>query len=189
MLIIRILWFALGLTWLMAEINLARRSRNNAAAVAREIKTETNIWRVFGAGIAVAFVFKKLQWLPFPIAYIPRQALAFVLVCAGLALRYTAIKTLGGLFTTQVQIQNNHRLISTGPYRLIRHPAYSGILLAFTGIGIAFGDLLALLALTLPSLLAINSRVRLEEQWLGTIFDNSYRDYCQKTRKLIPWLY
>jgi protein-S-isoprenylcysteine O-methyltransferase Ste14 len=144
---------------------------------------------VFGAGIAIAFVFKHLQWLPFPIAYLPRQALAVVLVCAGLALRYAAIKTLGGLFTTQVQIQNNHRLINTGPYRFIRHPAYSGILLAFTGIGIAFGDLLALLALTLPSFLVINSRVRLEEQWLGTTFDNNYRDYCQKTRKLIPWLY
>jgi len=189
MLIIRILWFALGLIWLIAEIKLARRSRKNTAAVAREVRTETSIWLVFGAGISIAFVFKHLQWLPFPIAYLPRQALAVVLVCAGLALRYAAIKTLGGLFTTQVQIHNNHRLISVGPYRLIRHPAYSGILLAFTGVGIAFGDLLALLALTLPSFLAINTRITLEEQWLSSTFHNSYLDYCQNTRKLIPWLY
>jgi protein-S-isoprenylcysteine O-methyltransferase Ste14 len=134
-------------------------------------------------------MFKYLQWLPIPAPYLPRQCLAFVLAGGGLGLRFAAINSLGRLFSTRVQIHSNHQLITSGPYRAIRHPSYSGILLAFAGAGIAFGDVLALLILLIPGFMVINARVELEEQWLTRAFGEQYLNYCQRTQKLIPLVY
>lgn len=189
MLIVRVLWFIVGAAWVALEIRLAKNSRQSSAVLVKEAKTEVKLWFVLTGSLAIAFVFKILQWLPMPIPYLPRQALAIVLVGAGVSLRVAAIRTLGGLFSTQVQIYDNHRLVNDGVYRHIRHPAYSGVLLAFIGIGIAFGDVLALLVLIVPSFCAIRSRITLEEQWLMSAFGEQYRNYCLNTPKLIPWVY
>jgi protein-S-isoprenylcysteine O-methyltransferase len=69
---------------------------------------------------------------------------------AGLGLRWWAIAWLGRLFTFDVAIAADHRVIDTGPYRLIRHPAYTGSLLSFVGIGICGGNVVSLLLLVVP---------------------------------------
>ena len=64
--------------------------------------------------------------------------LAVVLFVAGLILRWWAIITLGRFFTVDVTIEKDHELIQRGPFRVVRHPSYTGVLLAFVGVALSF---------------------------------------------------
>jgi len=111
------------------------------------------------------------------------------LFVAGLGLRWLAIAWLGRLFTFDVAIAADHRVIDTGPYRLIRHPAYTGSLLSFLGIGICGGNAAALLVLVAPIALAFLRRIAIEEAALVAALGRDYADYASRTKRLIPYVY
>jgi protein-S-isoprenylcysteine O-methyltransferase Ste14 len=134
-------------------------------------------------------LFKTLAWIPIPLPYLPRQIVALILFLAGLCIRYAAVGRLGRFFTTNVSIHNEHVLIIDGPYRWVRHPAYTGLLLALVAAGVALGDAIALLLLTVPSFLAFKFRIAIEEKLLNKKFGTAYRDYSNSTAKLLPWLF
>jgi protein-S-isoprenylcysteine O-methyltransferase len=73
-------------------------------------------------------------------------------------------------------------------YRYVRHPAYTGMLMAFLGLGASFANWLSLVALMLPITLAGVNRVAKEEQALHAALGPAYADYCARTRRFIPWL-
>ena len=95
---------------------------------------------------------------------------------------------LGRRFSGLVAIQSGHTLVTTGIYRVIRHPSYLGLLL--TALGWAFGFRagvgLLLLALLAPPLI---SRMNAEERLLGMQFGDEYRAYAQRTSRLLPGIY
>ncbi len=107
----------------------------------------------------------------------------------GLAMRWYAIILLGRHFTTEVSIVADHKLIDTGPYRFLRHPSYTGILLQFLAIGIRSGNVLTLAILVLPMTVALLYRIRIEEATLTEAFGTRYIAYMQKTKRLIPFVY
>jgi protein-S-isoprenylcysteine O-methyltransferase Ste14 len=111
-----------------------------------------------------------------------------VLFGAGGILRLWPVFVLGRRFSGLVAIQPGHELVTSGIYRLIRHPSYLGFIVASLGWGLAFrsrvGVLLA--ALTVPVLLA---RIRAEEALLRSYFGAAYERYCARTWRLIPGLY
>lgn len=187
---IRILWLLLCLGWIGAEIRLARKTKARQTDIVHgETRSQTWLWGGALASLGLAFGFKQLAWLPIPIDYLPRQAVALLVFAAGLGLRYWAIKTLGQFFTTHPTIQHRHVLISCGPYRWLRHPAYSGLLLALAAAGLAMGDGLALFVVTVPVFLTFNYRIGIEERLLQQKFATEYREYRDSTWKLIPWLF
>ena len=108
---------------------------------------------------------------------------------AGLALRWYAILYLGRFFTVNVAISRDHRLIDTGPYRLIRHPSYTGALMAFLGLGVCIGNWASLAAMLIPTLLVFSWRIRVEEQALMAALGEPYRIYMQRTKRLVPAIY
>ena len=108
---------------------------------------------------------------------------------AGLGLRWWAIAWLGRLFTFDVSIAADHRVIDTGPYRLIRHPAYTGSLLSFAGIGICGGNVVSLPLLVVPITLAFLRRIAIEEAALVSALGPDYVDYSSRTKRLIPYVY
>jgi protein-S-isoprenylcysteine O-methyltransferase len=108
---------------------------------------------------------------------------------AGLALRWTAILTLRGAFTVDVAIAKDQRLVEHGIYRALRHPAYTGSLLAFLGMALVFGDWLAGLTLFLPITGAFLYRIGVEERALRSAFGEEYERYSRRTRRLIPFVY
>ncbi|MDZ4151094.1 isoprenylcysteine carboxylmethyltransferase family protein, partial [Methylicorpusculum sp.] len=106
-----------------------------------------------------------------------------------LALRASALLNLGRFFSTTVITHSEHQLIETGPYRWLRHPAYTGLLISFFAAGLAMGDMLALLVLLAPITFVLYQRIQIEEQWLLGHFGEAYTLYCLRTKALIPWLY
>jgi protein-S-isoprenylcysteine O-methyltransferase len=108
---------------------------------------------------------------------------------AGLGLRWLAIAWLGRLFTFDVAIAADHRVIDTGPYRLIRHPAYTGSLLSYMGLGLCAGNAVSLLVLVAPIAVAFLRRIAIEEAALASALGPGYVDYMGRTRRLIPFVY
>jgi protein-S-isoprenylcysteine O-methyltransferase Ste14 len=105
---------------------------------------------------------------------------------AGLALRTWAVRTLGRFFSVTVVIQPDHEVVDTGPYRWLRHPSYSGLLLAALGFGLALENWLSLLALTVLPAVGILIRIRAEEAALSSALGDAYRAYAARTDRLIP---
>jgi len=116
-------------------------------------------------------------------------ALALLLILAGAALRDWSIFTLGRYFRRQVTIEPDQPLIRTGPYRCLRHPSYTGILIAFTGIGLAVGSWLAAAVALTAVLIALLPRIHVEETALRRAFPSEYDEYANATSRLIPHLW
>jgi protein-S-isoprenylcysteine O-methyltransferase len=117
------------------------------------------------------------------------QAVGIACLLAGVWLRWYAMRTLGSLFTGKVTIRDGHRLIRTGPYALLRHPAYTGSLIAHLGLGLAFANWWSLAGSTLPYLGAVLYRITIEERVLAEAFGEAYHDHARATSRLVPWIY
>ena len=107
----------------------------------------------------------------------------------GMALRFWSVFTLGKAFRTTIEIDKDQKVVSNGPYKLIRHPSYSGWLLICCGYGIAVQNWLSLLAAVILPLVALLYRIRIEEAALVSSFGSEYLEYQKHTKKLIPWVW
>jgi protein-S-isoprenylcysteine O-methyltransferase Ste14 len=114
--------------------------------------------------------------------------LGVLLFAVGGALRLWPVFVLGHRFSGLVAIQPGHELVTSGVYRVVRHPSYLGLLVNSLGWAFAFRSAVGVLltALLLPPLLA---RIRAEEKMLRTQFDGEYDAYCSRTSRLLPGIY
>lgn len=111
------------------------------------------------------------------------------LMGAGIALRLYAITVLGPFFTTTVAIASEQTVIETGPYRLIRHPSYTGFLIILLGFGLILtNNWLSLLVIMGCALLAFSYRIKVEERVLLENLGASYQEYMRRTKRLIPFV-
>ena len=106
-----------------------------------------------------------------------------------MVVRFIAIRTLGRFFTVNLALHNNHNLIKTGLYKYIRHPAYTGSLLSFTGLGLSLNNWSSLVIIFIPVLVSFIYRINIEEKMLLQLFGEDYNLYKKYTKKLIPLLY
>ena len=112
-----------------------------------------------------------------------------LLMATGLALRFWAIRVLARFFTIDVNIQPGHELIRHGPYRLLRHPSYTGSLMTFLGFGLGLGNVWSLLVVMAPVTVAFLWRMRIEERVLAEAFPTQYPEYARRTKRLIPFVW
>ncbi|OGO08113.1 MAG: hypothetical protein A3K46_01060 [Chloroflexi bacterium RBG_13_60_9] len=117
------------------------------------------------------------------------RTLAAIIILLGIAFRQHAIRTLGRFFTQDVAVSAGQAIIQTGPYRLIRHPAYTGTLISVMGIGLGMINWLSLAAAAAGFLIGHLFRIRIEEQALLETVGKSYADYMRRTKRLIPFLF
>lgn len=110
------------------------------------------------------------------------------LIYVGMALRLYAITVLGAFFTTDVAIAPQQSVVAAGPYRYIRHPSYTGILILLLGFGLCMTNWLGLLILMVCSILGFGYRIHVEEQVLLSQLGQSYQHYMQHTKRLIPFV-
>jgi protein-S-isoprenylcysteine O-methyltransferase Ste14 len=99
------------------------------------------------------------------------------------------VVTLGRFFTINVAIRPDHRVVDWGPYRLVRHPAYSAVLLVHLGAALCLGSVLSLIMLTVPLMVVLVYRMQVEEDVLAAGLGQAYRDYMARTKRLIPGVY
>ncbi len=100
-----------------------------------------------------------------------------------------AVSALGNPAAMNATVKSGHVLIRKGIYRLVRHPQYTGLLVACAGFGSIFGDPVGLAVTVVPISLAILYAINLEERTLIGQFGQEYVDYRKGTRKLIPWIF
>jgi protein-S-isoprenylcysteine O-methyltransferase Ste14 len=113
--------------------------------------------------------------------------IGIVLTAAGIAFAVWARVHLGANWSRSVTVKQDHELITTGPYRLVRHPIYTGILLGFLGSTVALGQVRGVIALALVSW-ALWRKLQLEEAWMREQFGDSYATYSRRTAALVPGL-
>ena len=113
-------------------------------------------------------------------------AVGMVVLLGGIALRGWSFKTLGEYFTFTVKVSSDQPVVATGPYRLMRHPSYAGILLACAGIGLASANWVGLAGLVLLPLALILWRIHVEEIALLATLGDRYRSYALQHRRLVP---
>jgi protein-S-isoprenylcysteine O-methyltransferase Ste14 len=112
--------------------------------------------------------------------------LGVIVVLAGVALRAWAIVTLGRYFRREVTIEPGQRLVRSGPYRLLRHPSYTGILLSVGGLGLAVGSWVGAAVAVLIMFAGMLPRIHVEEHALAATFGAEYDDYARSTARLVP---
>lgn len=112
----------------------------------------------------------------------------FALIVMGFVILLVAHLTIGRFHTPTVAIRKDHRLITHGIYRVIRHPIYLGVLVIAVGIPVYSSSLpgLVMMVVLIPIFL---NRIRMEEHLLIEEFGDAYRRYRETTRKLIPFIY
>jgi len=117
------------------------------------------------------------------------RPLGIALLLGGIVIRWTAIHTLGRYFTAKVVIKDDHRLVRAGLYKHLRHPAYTGALVAHLGLGLSFSNLFSLTLSFVPYVVAALYRMQVEELALREALGEEYVYYSRRTKRLIPRVY
>ena len=181
----------LGLGLLISEIALARLRRSSQTADSRRMDGNSLrvLWIVIttaitlGVWLAMAGIGSRL---PFPGIW---GWIGLTVFTVGTALRWWAIRHLGRFFTVDVAVAADHRVVDTGPYRWVRHPSYSGLLLQFAGVALALGNGLSLAVILLLVSAALLYRIQIEETALHSSLGAAYAVYTRRTKRLVPWLF
>ena len=116
-------------------------------------------------------------------------AIGAVLAVTGLVIRIQSILTLRQYFTYSVAKVDDHQLIETGLYKVIRHPGYLGQLMIFLGLAISLSNWLSILAMMIPVAIGYGYRIKVEESFMLEQMGKNYLDYQKRTKRIIPMIY
>jgi protein-S-isoprenylcysteine O-methyltransferase Ste14 len=174
------------MAWGMMELSQRSQARREGATRIGRPAGRIGFLACIIGGVAVAHlaprVFPAAAIRPAPAAF----AAGMIVLLAGLVLRGWSFKALGQYFTHVVMVSSDQPVIATGPYRVLRHPSYAGVLLAVIGVGLAaanWADLAGLLLLALTPLLW---RIHVEENALRATIGDAYRAYAAQHKRLVP---
>jgi protein-S-isoprenylcysteine O-methyltransferase Ste14 len=186
-----IIWIVSAI-WIISEIVLARitHSSKREDVTSQEQISLRRLWLVIipcviVGGFWCAQSVGLIRWGRYYVMYG-----GLVLMVFGLIIRWRAIYTLRKYFTVDVSIVKDHKLIQTGEYKYVRHPAYSGSLLSFFGLGWALGNWISFIVIFFPIFWAFICRINLEEKTLlSSPLGEEYQKYMKTTKRLIPKIY
>lgn len=138
------------------------------------------------AGVFFGFFFMYSTWAA--MAWWPAAWFwtGIALMLAGAAYRWHAIKVLGRFFTRSVATRAGQYVVDTGPYRRIRHPSYAGALLTLLGLGMAMTNWASLAVVLAGGIIGYSWRMRIEERVLCADLGEPYREYMQRTWRIVP---
>ena len=182
--------FPICLLWFLSEIALGRILHSaDDRSTSRDKSSLRLLWMTITPSLTVG-IFLGLKGVGFiGTGSLAISVAGLILILVGLIIRWIAILTLRRYFTTDVSIQEGHRLVATGIYGIIRHPAYLGSLLSFLGLGLTFSNWLSALVIIGPIFLAFRYRIIVEEQVLVDHFGAAYDQYRRTTKRLVPKIY
>lgn len=179
------LWGTVGV-WVIGERILTFQDSRSGACSSKQ-DGGSYLWVVAGVvgGFAAGIALASVSVLPLPVPFFWR-VIGVVIAWGGMLLRLWAVLTLGRFFTTKVQVRPEQRVITTGPYRFVRHPSYLGLLILFFGLGLGLGDLASAVVMVVLPAVGIIKRIMVEEAALCAALGDSYIDYSKGRARLIP---
>jgi protein-S-isoprenylcysteine O-methyltransferase Ste14 len=188
-----VLFLIACLIWIVPEMIGTIRQTARVARKEASVQDRGSMGILIGlqwSGIALNFALSAL----FPAAAIRQQRITLLLlsvflILLGVALRWYAIWTLGRYFTRDVAVSTDQKIVQTGPYRSIRHPAYSGTFLTMLGVGLAMTNWASLIVLLMLVLAGHIYRVHIEEKALIETIGQPYIEYMHHTKRFIPMIF
>jgi protein-S-isoprenylcysteine O-methyltransferase Ste14 len=185
----------LELGWLLMEVaEFARGRRSPHWRVRPPVARQRGYWAAAGVCAIVATLIMYLAPPVVPAAAIRPGDAAFAVgvatVLAGLGLRWWSFRALRGrYFNFAITVSPDQAVVTSGPYRLLRHPGHAGFLLVCMGFGLTYANWLALAASTLLTLAMLVWRIRFEEKTLLEALGDRYRRYASGHRRLVPLIW
>jgi len=181
-------WFSY-LAWIAIEIAIWSRDIARVKGRRDDRFSMLAIGASIGIGITLAFNAPRLvsAWIEAPPQLLTGVGIA--LIWAGIGLRLWAVRTLGRFFRVTVTVQEDHRLVDTGPYARLRNPSYTGAMITLAGVGIAMGHWLSLAAMIVFPMLGFAWRIRVEEASLAARFGADYQAYRSRRWALVPFVW
>ena len=183
----RVVFFAVVGAFAAGELGQAFRLRRGATRVDARAEAVLRLM-VFGAvflvpvgrAVAPGAVIGGGVWV---------FALGVVVACSGLLLRWWSFVSLGKYFTVVVRTTEDQPVVDRGPYRVLRHPSYTGLLLAFAGVGVMWGNWVSAAGAVALVLIALIGRIRTEEGALIAAQGDRYRKFAASRARLIPYVW
>lgn len=189
-------WFLLisGLTYFFGGIvvywlrGIQFWSARAKGQILKEEQEDRSFWGIV-AGVSAAFFLPPVEYLYFKAAR-PQDSLlqiaGWFLILFGGGLFIWARRTLGDFYSGHVSVVEGQPLIQSGPYRLIRHPAYAGYILLALGLTVGYSSLVGVLIIPMLLLPSVIYRLTVEDKLLAEHFGNQFKEYADKTVRLIP---
>ncbi len=145
---------------------------------------------VVGGGVIAACVLAAV-WTGAAIPWLRVQVTlaGLVVVVLGAALRWWSIFALGRYFTFEVAVRSTQSVVQSGPYRFVRHPSYTAILIMLLGVGLVLENWVSLVTLLVTGLIGLLYRIKVEELALVEGLGQPYVEYMRHTRRLIPLMF
>ena len=180
-----VLWIAFLIYWQIKAIDTKTTQRLEpvASRILRALTFLIAIVLLSTTRIPLPWLYRQL-W---PSGFLPFW-LGAALTVAGLLFAVWAREHLGRNWSSSVTIKQGHELITTGPYAVVRHPIYTGILAGFLGMAIAISQVRGFIVVALI-FLVFWLKLRMEEQWMRSQFGETYTTYSRHTAALVPYLF
>jgi protein-S-isoprenylcysteine O-methyltransferase Ste14 len=141
------------------------------------------------ASVIAAQILGRRGDLLWPGGLIWPVVVGLTLIVACVAIRAWSIITLGHLFQYSIRIQSGHTVVTTGPYRFVRHPSYTGLVLGVAGYALACGDVWCLIAAAVLAGAGLAVRIRVEERQLRDALGADYDEFAAHHKRLIPGIF
>ncbi len=180
--IVLILWI---LSELVGGIIIPNIRRGGTTVHRKDRGSGLFLFATLFASIVIAYYFAGTS-----IAMLPSWVFypGIILMILGIIFRQWSIAVLGRFFSATVGTQEGQKVVDRGPYRLIRHPSYTGVLLTLIGLGLALQSGAAVIALIFLFALAYGYRIHIEEKVLMSELGEEYIEYQKRTKKIIPYV-
>ena len=175
--------------WLVFEFVMRARQRRQAAGPTSADPTFLVLIACLVAAVIAAEVLGREGRLPWPGGLAWPAVAGIASIIAGIGLRAWSITTLGRFFQYQITIQPGHQVVTSGPYRHLRHPAYTAIALILAGIALACDDVWSLAAAAALGGTGLAVRIRAEERQLTQALGAEYQQFAAGRKRLVPGLW
>jgi len=181
-----IVFWGLVVLFAVGEHVVRVRSHANRRGAGSERWSLLVVIAAIGGGLGAGFVLAQRHVATIGSGRWPLFVVGLALMLAGIVLRHWAVLTLGRFFTVDVRVQPGQTVVESGPYRWVRHPSYTGLILFFAGLGLALSDWASLAVVVLVPTAGLIVRIRSEEQALMDGLGEPYEAFAARRRRLIP---
>ncbi|MGV1047543.1 MAG: methyltransferase family protein [Solirubrobacterales bacterium] len=186
----KVVFYGLIVAFVALELLTRVRSRLSAGGAPAERLSFFVVIASVGTGLVAALLAASYTTsAAISVARLPVFLAGAVLTAAGIALRQWAIAVLGRSFTVEVRVRADQQVVESGPYRVLAHPSYTGMIMSLAGIGLMLGNWVSLAALALIPTAGLLFRIQAEERVLLGSLGEPYRRFLATRARLVPGIW